>query len=55
MQSMHHHLNKPEEAGLLKKTMAGHVVDWVILHDQVGVKKLLVPRDFFYVLLFFAR
>lgn len=47
-----YHLNKLEEAGLLKKTPEGYVLDRVILKDSVRLKKLLVPRHFFYVLFF---
>ena len=49
-----YHLNKLEEVGLVKKTPEGYVVDRVVLHDQVRLKRLLVPRDFFYALFFAA-
>ena len=47
-----YHLNKLEEVGLVKKTPEGYVADRVVLHDQVRLRRLLVPRDFFYALFF---
>jgi hypothetical protein len=43
-----YHLNKLEEAGFLKKTVDGYVVERVFLQNSVRLRRLLVPRYFFY-------
>lgn len=47
-----YHLNKLEEVGLVKKTSEGYVADRIVLHDSVRLKRVLVPRQFFYSLFF---
>jgi len=47
-----YHLDKLEEAGLLKKNPEGYVVDRVVLRDSVRLRSLLIPRSFFYVVFF---
>jgi DNA-binding transcriptional ArsR family regulator len=43
-----YHLNKLEEAGLVKKHMDGYVADRVVLENFIRLKRTLVPRYFFY-------
>ena len=43
-----YHLDKLEEAELLKKKPEGYVVDRVVLHDSIRLKSVLIPRSFFY-------
>ncbi len=43
-----YHLDKLEEAGFLKKTREGYVVERVFLRHSVRLGRLLVPRYFFY-------
>ena len=47
-----YHLSKLERAGLLRQTNEGYVVDKVILHNFVRLKRLLIPRYLFYSLFF---
>jgi len=47
-----YHLNKLEEAGLLKKGVEGYVVERVFLQHSVRLRRLLIPRYFFYSLFF---
>lgn len=47
-----YHLNKLEEAGFLKKTVDGYVVERVFLQHSVRLWRLLVPRYFFYAVFF---
>jgi hypothetical protein len=47
-----YHLNKLEEAGLVKKTPEGYMPDRVVMHDSVRLRGTLVPRQFFYALFF---
>jgi predicted DNA-binding transcriptional regulator len=47
-----YHLEKLENAGLIKKGMMGYVVDRVYLRNLVRLRRLLVPRYFFYALFF---
>lgn len=47
-----YHLNKLEEAGLLKKTLDGYVVERVFLQHSVRIRTLLIPRYFFYSMFF---
>jgi DNA-binding Lrp family transcriptional regulator len=43
-----YHVNKLEEAGLVKKHDAGYVADRIVLENCVRFKRTLVPRFFFY-------
>ena len=45
-----YHLNKLEEAGLLKKNVDGYVVERVLLQNSVRFRRLLIPRYFFYLI-----
>jgi len=47
-----YHLSKLERAGLLRQTNEGFVVDKVVLHNFVRLRKLLIPRYLFYSLFF---
>ena len=47
-----YHLNKLEEAGLLKKGVDGYVVERVLLQNSVRLRRLLIPKYFFYSLFF---
>lgn len=59
-----YHINKLEEAGLIKKELNGYVADRVILENLVRFRTFLIPRNLFYtvflatsliMLLFFFR
>jgi repressor of nif and glnA expression len=43
-----YHMNKLEEAGLIKKEANGYVVDRVILENLIRFRRILIPRNFFY-------
>jgi DNA-binding Lrp family transcriptional regulator len=43
-----YHVNKLEEAGLVKKHETGYIADRIILENCVRLKRTLVPRFFFY-------
>lgn len=45
-----YHLNKLEQAGMVKKNEEGYVVDQIFLRNRVKVRRLLIPRHFFYSL-----
>jgi len=45
-----YHINKLEEAGLVKKELNGYVADRVILENLVRLRRILIPRNFFYTL-----
>lgn len=47
-----YHLNKLEEAGLLKKGADGYVLERVVLQNSVRLRRLLIPRYFFYSMFF---
>jgi len=47
-----YHLKKLEEAGFLKQDMEGYVVDRVFLRNLIRVKRMLIPRFFFYSVFF---
>ena len=47
-----YHLDKLEQAGLVKKGASGYVVDRVYLRNLVRFRRLLVPKYFFYALFF---
>jgi len=47
-----YHLEKLEQAGLIKKGVTGYVVDRIYLRNLVRLRRLLVPRYFFYALFF---
>jgi predicted transcriptional regulator of viral defense system len=43
-----YHLSKLEEAGLLKQTPDGYVVDKLVLENFVRLRQLLLPKYLFY-------
>ena len=43
-----YHMNKLEEAGFIKKELNGYVADRVILENLVRLRRVLIPRNFFY-------
>lgn len=43
-----YHVNKLEEAGLIKKHEMGYIADRIVLENFVRLKRTLVPRFFFY-------
>jgi hypothetical protein len=47
-----YHLSKLEDVGLVRQTPNGYVVEKVILGDLVRLRRLFVPRFFFYAALF---
>ena len=47
-----YHLEKLEQAGLIKKGVTGYVVDRIYLRNLVRLRRLLVPKHFFYALFF---
>lgn len=47
-----YHLNKLEEAGLLKKTIEGYETNRVFLRNFIRLKKMLIPKYFFYAVFF---
>lgn len=51
--SASYHLAKLEEAGLLKQTTEGYVVDKLVLENYVRLRGLLIPK-YFLLSLFFA-
>ena len=47
-----YHLNKLEEAGLVRKQETGYVADRIVLENYVRLKRTLIPRFFFYTVFF---
>ncbi|MFQ6077098.1 MAG: ArsR family transcriptional regulator [Candidatus Bathyarchaeia archaeon] len=47
-----YHLNKLEDAGLLKREGGDYVVDRVFLRSVVRLGRMLIPRYFFYTVFF---
>jgi DNA-binding transcriptional ArsR family regulator len=47
-----YHINKLEEAGFIKKELDGYVADRIILENLIRLRKLLIPRNFFYSVFF---
>jgi DNA-binding transcriptional ArsR family regulator len=47
-----YHLEKLEQAGLLKKGAMGYTVDKVYMRNLVRLRRLLIPKYFFYALFF---
>ena len=43
-----YHVNKLEEAGLIKRQETGYVADRIVLENCIRLKRTLVPRFFFY-------
>lgn len=47
-----YHLEKLEEAGLLKQTPDGYIVEKLVLENFVKLRQLLVPKYLFYFAVF---
>lgn len=47
-----YHMNKLEEAGFIRKELGGYVADRIILENFVRLRRILVPRHFFYTMFF---
>jgi DNA-binding Lrp family transcriptional regulator len=45
-----YHLNKLEQEGIIKKDEQGYTANIILLRNRVKVRKLLIPRYFFYSL-----
>ena len=45
-----YHINKLEEAGLIRKELNGYVVDRVVLENLVRFRRILIPRNLFYMM-----
>jgi DNA-binding Lrp family transcriptional regulator len=45
-----YHMNKLEEAGLIKKELNGYVADRIILENLIRFRRILIPRNFFYTI-----
>ena len=45
-----YHISKLEEAGLIKKELAGYVADRIVLENLVRFRRFLIPRNFFYTI-----
>ncbi|MGD0158924.1 MAG: helix-turn-helix domain-containing protein [Candidatus Bathyarchaeia archaeon] len=45
-----YHMNKLEEAGLIKKEANGYIADRVILENLIRFRRILIPRNFFYMI-----
>jgi DNA-binding Lrp family transcriptional regulator len=43
-----YHINKLEEAGLIRKELSGYVADRIVLENLVRFRRFLIPRNFFY-------
>jgi len=49
-----YHLSKLEKAGLVKQELEGYVIDKVVLHNLIRFRRMLIPKYFFYFMLFAA-
>jgi len=49
-----YHLNKLEEAGLLRKNMEGYEVNRVFLQNLIRIRRMLIPKYFFFCVFFIA-
>jgi len=47
-----YHINKLEEAGLVRRKLNGYVADRIILRNLIRFRKVLIPRNFFYTVFF---
>ena len=47
-----YHLSKLEKAGLVKPEQEGYVVDKVVLQNFIRFRRMLIPKYFFYFILF---
>jgi DNA-binding transcriptional ArsR family regulator len=49
-----YHINKLEEAGLIRKELDGYVADRIVLENLIRLRRVLIPRNFFYAVFFIA-
>jgi predicted DNA-binding transcriptional regulator len=47
-----YHINKLEEAGLIRKELDGYVADRIVLENLVRLRSFLIPRNLFYTVFF---
>ena len=47
-----YHMNKLEEAGFIKKELGGYVADRIVLENFIRLRRILIPRHFFYTVFF---
>jgi repressor of nif and glnA expression len=47
-----YHMNKLEEAGFIRKELGGYVADRIVLENFVRLRRILIPRQFFYTMFF---
>jgi DNA-binding transcriptional ArsR family regulator len=47
-----YHMNKLEEAGFIKKELGGYVADRIVLENFIRLRRILIPRYFFYTMFF---
>lgn len=47
-----YHINKLEEAGLIRKELEGYVADRIVLENLIRLRRVLIPRNFFYAVFF---
>jgi hypothetical protein len=47
-----YHMNKLEETGFIKKELNGYVADRIVLENFVRLRRVLIPRNFFYTVFF---
>jgi len=47
-----YHLNKLEEAGLVKNTVEGYETNRIFLRNLIRFKRMLIPKYFFYTVFF---
>ena len=45
-----YHMNKLEEAGLIKKEANGYVADRIVLENVIRLRRILIPRTLFYMI-----
>jgi repressor of nif and glnA expression len=45
-----YHMNKLEEAGLIKKEANGYVADRIVFENVIRLRRILIPRNFFYTI-----
>lgn len=45
-----YHMNRLEEAGLIKKEASGYVADRIVLENVIRLRRILIPRTFFYMI-----
>ncbi len=49
-----YHVNKLEQKGIIKKDEQGYTANQILLRSRVKIRRLLIPRFFFYSLFMIA-